>query len=509
MRAPFQRRVNVTKTRILAAILLSSFFYSTRSARAVCYGDCGADGEVTVDELIVGVNIALGVASVSQCTPMDSSGDGEVTVDELIGAVNNALTGCPMGGLAGTYSATVSFDATHNGIINVEADAAGTVTGSLVVVSPHRDSRFAPQLSFSFPVNGVSVQLAGVYDIAAGGFEVEGSFVDANGHTVSVVISGTLPGLTGQEPVNVYVGSDTFSATLGSGTTPVPSATPGPTPTPGAGHKIVYSAPVTLGTFNDIWVVNPDGSGKTNLTKSPSNFDTDPAWSRDGSRIAWSRLSMGSYQLAVMNADGGDQHVITDEEGSDNDVQPAWSPDGQQIVFIDKGGSIVIVQADGSARHTVLSGTLDISQSQPNWSPDGSKIVFGSNRDNLALHFAEGFELYTIHPDGSGLTRLTTNAASDDYPVWTPDGGSIFFVGLRTFRKNVLRISANGSGEQAVTSSFLGADAAAMSRDGTQIVYTGFGASPLNAGLIAANANGSGEHVVVPNGEAPSSPDIY
>jgi CSLREA domain-containing protein len=60
-----------------------------------CLGDCNSNGAVTVDELITGVNIALGTLSVDQCPVFDGNGDGQVTVDELITAVNNALTGCP------------------------------------------------------------------------------------------------------------------------------------------------------------------------------------------------------------------------------------------------------------------------------------------------------------------------------------------------------------------------------------------------------------------------------
>jgi len=58
-------------------------------------GDCDGNAEVTVDELITGVNIALGSAVVDGCLSMDSSADGEVRVDELVSAVNNALLGCP------------------------------------------------------------------------------------------------------------------------------------------------------------------------------------------------------------------------------------------------------------------------------------------------------------------------------------------------------------------------------------------------------------------------------
>ena len=68
---------------------------------APCVGDIGGDGAVTVDELITGVNCALGTTGaaltrgVSSCGAFDSNQDQAITVDELITAVNNALNGCP------------------------------------------------------------------------------------------------------------------------------------------------------------------------------------------------------------------------------------------------------------------------------------------------------------------------------------------------------------------------------------------------------------------------------
>lgn len=59
-----------------------------------CVGDCDGNGEVTVDELIRGVNIALGNLPLEDCESFDADGSGDVTVDELITAVNNALSGC-------------------------------------------------------------------------------------------------------------------------------------------------------------------------------------------------------------------------------------------------------------------------------------------------------------------------------------------------------------------------------------------------------------------------------
>jgi len=68
----------------------------TTGSVATCAGDCDGDGSVTVNELIKGVNIALGTLATDQCPSMDVDGDGNITIDELLKAVNAALVGCPM-----------------------------------------------------------------------------------------------------------------------------------------------------------------------------------------------------------------------------------------------------------------------------------------------------------------------------------------------------------------------------------------------------------------------------
>jgi hypothetical protein len=62
--------------------------------QAICTGSCNGDGEVTINELLIMVNIALGTASLSDCEPGDANQDGEITVNEILVAVNNALNGC-------------------------------------------------------------------------------------------------------------------------------------------------------------------------------------------------------------------------------------------------------------------------------------------------------------------------------------------------------------------------------------------------------------------------------
>ena len=87
---------------------------------ASCVGDCGSDGQVTVDELLTMVNIALGNADVASCVAGDANDDGQITVEEILRAVNNALAGCVVPGCG-------------NGVVepelNEECDDGGTCIG--------------------------------------------------------------------------------------------------------------------------------------------------------------------------------------------------------------------------------------------------------------------------------------------------------------------------------------------------------------------------------------------
>lgn len=75
---------------------------------AACTGDCGGDGNVTVDEIVLGVNIALGAAAVGGCSAMDADGNGQVTVDEIITAIGSALGGCSPSNPTPTPTATAT-----------------------------------------------------------------------------------------------------------------------------------------------------------------------------------------------------------------------------------------------------------------------------------------------------------------------------------------------------------------------------------------------------------------
>ena len=112
--APMRRNTRRLTTQLSTVLVVLALLngWSSRHpfgaalAAAQCAGDCNGDGEVTVDELIIGVNIALDTASLSRCSALDTNHDGIITIDEIIAAVNTALNGCTGGAPTPTATAT-------------------------------------------------------------------------------------------------------------------------------------------------------------------------------------------------------------------------------------------------------------------------------------------------------------------------------------------------------------------------------------------------------------------
>jgi Tol biopolymer transport system component len=204
------------------------------------------------------------------------------------------------------------------------------------------------------------------------------------------------------------------------------------------------------------------GNGQT-LTDDGATH-VQPAWSPDGSRIAYDANPDGFYHLFVMNADGSNQTQLT--AGSWNDVQPAWSPDGSRIAFAsNRGGTydIYTMAAEGSDVQPVTSNSAN--DVQPTWSPDGARIGFASNRRG-------DWDVFTIATDGHGVAQLTFIAASDVQPAWSPDGATMAFASNRGGSKDVYTIAAQGGPVRQLTSSLASDSAPAWSRDGATLAFS-------------------------------------
>jgi TolB protein len=182
------------------------------------------------------------------------------------------------------------------------------------------------------------------------------------------------------------------------------------------GSRIAFAGR-ELGRQSDIWVINADGTGATRLTSdatdpSPGAVDESPQWSPDSQKIAYRTSRHGNWEIHVMNADGSSDVRVTNTTAPEENI--AWSPDGK--IAFDVGlvnGAIYTVDPDGSNLTRLTTPATQRWELRPAWSPDGTRIAFQTNRDNPGLNL---YEIYVMNANGTGQTRVTTNVPNSFGP---------------------------------------------------------------------------------------------
>lgn len=267
-------------------------------------------------------------------------------------------------------------------------------------------------------------------------------------------------------------------------------------------------------TPGDIYAIRPDGTGKSYLTHGRVNGKANgsPAWSFDGTKVAYASNQGGSLDIWIMDANGGSPLQLTSSGG----ISPAFSPDGTSIVYnglqfgtqrevwvmhsngtnptrlttttvstTTRGGvtfrnsslasyspdgtkivyastqsgriEIWVMNADGTNQtQLTFPGNTDAPDANaPAWSPDGTKIAFWSGYE------AEGGSIWVMNPDGTGRTKLETGpnfvtGMNSDNPNWSPDGSIIFVSNRVTGNVQTWIINADGSNPRVLLSSGYG-----------------------------------------------------
>ena len=262
--------------------------------------------------------------------------------------------------------------------------------------------------------------------------------------------------------------------------------------------------------------------------------DFDPAWSPDGSKIAFASTRTGDYELWVMDADGSNKQQLTSL--SSYTLSPCWTPDGSKIVFYSNKdstwGDIWVINADGSnpTRLTFTNGHagkhgIDIS-------PNGEKIVY--RHQPSGTNWGYTYEIYTADIDCTGDASTVTIGSEtkiasfdnniDIAPVFSPDGNRIVWASGRNnpygecatncyfTTLELFQIDIDGTDETQLTFNTVTMDRdPTFSPDGTTVVFSsdraiGSAQHPAQCDLWKMDADGSNIEQLIDLGGSEEEP---
>ena len=260
------------------------------------------------------------------------------------------------------------------------------------------------------------------------------------------------------------------------------------------GSRIAFSSSGGQSGGGGIWVVNNDG---TNANLISFDGDFQPTWSPDGQTIAFSSTRTGVAQIFTMTPIGTNVTNISNNPLV-NDRMPAFSPDGTKIAFqrtpnaLNPVGKIWTMNANGTGQAQITLGTGN--DERPSYSPDGTTIAFSTNRDG-------NYEIYKTPAIGGLATRLTNNAASDRNPSWAPDNSAIAFGSNRSGIMNLWAVGPDGSNPTQINgNNDGGGDQPAYTKDVGETIRT-LRASPILLGLGFVESVADGTLLTIRNNQ--------
>jgi len=228
----------------------------------------------------------------------------------------------------------------------------------------------------------------------------------------------------------------------------------------------------------ELHIADADGANSQSALRSREPI-ISPAWSPDGSRLAYVSFETGKPVVYVHTVATGARKAVANFRGSNS--APAWSPDGKTLaVTLTREGNsqVFLMDADGgNVRRLTTSSGID---TEPSFSPDGQSIYFTSDRGG-------GPQVYRMPAKGGGAQRVTFNGDYNISPRLSPDGKLLAYVGRRggQFKVHVLDLA---SGQETPVTDTVRDESPSFAPNGRMLLY----ATEVNGRGILASASVDG-----------------
>ena len=265
--------------------------------------------------------------------------------------------------------------------------------------------------------------------------------------------------------------------------TALPTFTPLPKPTKPHIGRIIFTC--TRGDFNQLCMVNADGTGFQQITNVEAH-NYYPIFSPLGGSIVYASNQNGGYfDLFLFIFEGSRLIRLTDNIG--NVLSPSFSPDGQTIIFANRAAdgptSLWTVDIAGKNPKLLYAGPNTIVS--VDWSPDGNTIAFA-----MAVDQPDAYEIFLMNPDATNVRQLTHGLAGIGGSLdWSPDGKSLLIYAGPQGDKNIFRIDVEAKTATQLTDGGNNA-ACSYSPDGQWIAFNSLRNND-QADLFVMRADGS------------------
>jgi Tol biopolymer transport system component len=275
--------------------------------------------------------------------------------------------------------------------------------------------------------------------------------------------------------------------------TPLATFTPPPKPTKEHIGRIIFTC--TRGDYNQLCMVNADGTGYLQLTNVEAH-NYYPVFSPLGGSIVYASNQIGGvFDLFLFIFEGARLVRLTENIG--NVISPSFSPDGSTILFANRAGegptSLWTIGNTGENAKLLFTGANTIVSAD--WSPDGNTIAFA-----MAVDRPDAYEVFLLGSDGSNLRQLTRGLEGIGGSLdWSPDGKYLLIYAGPQGDKNIFRIDVEARTAAQLTNGGNNA-ASSYSPDGQWIAFNSL-RNGDQADLFIMRSDGSDVRQVTNNPE--------